>query len=174
MAGPAREQQQNQAQQQDQVQHPDQARWWPHPARARQAAAAVTAAALLAAVWLRFGASPVLPAFGYLAVISAPLAFIDVAVRRLPDALTLPSYPAALLLLGAAALASHGGTRHLIMALAGLAAVWVLFVLQALDLPGRDRLGRREAVRGDRAVPGLVRGPGGAHRADRRATCWRR
>jgi leader peptidase (prepilin peptidase) / N-methyltransferase len=141
MAGPAREQQQHQNHQQDQAQHPDQeqhpdqARWWPHPARARQAAAAATAAALLAAVWLRFGASPVLPAFGYLAVISAPLAFIDVAVRRLPDALTLPSYPAALLLLGAAALVSHGGTRHLIMALAGMAAVWALFVLQALICP---------------------------------------
>jgi leader peptidase (prepilin peptidase)/N-methyltransferase len=135
MAGPAREQQHHPEQQQYQEQHRDQARWWPHPARARQSAAFATAAALLAAVWLRFGASPVLPAFGYLAVISAPLAFIDVAVRRLPDALTLPSYPAALILLGVAALAGHGGTRHLITALAGLAAVWALFVLQALLYP---------------------------------------
>jgi leader peptidase (prepilin peptidase)/N-methyltransferase len=140
MAGPAREQQHHQEQQQYQQQryqeeHRDGGRWWPHPARARQAAAFATAAALLAAVWLRFGASPVLPAFGYLAVISAPLAFIDVAVRRLPDTLTLPSYPAALILLGVAALAGHGGTRHLIMALAGLAAVWALFVLQALIYP---------------------------------------
>ncbi len=123
MAGAAREQQQ------------EPIRWWPHPARAWQAAALVTAAGLLLAMWLRFGASPVLPAFGWLAVISAPLAFIDVAVRRLPDALTLPSYPAALALLGIAAPFSHDGTRHLITALIGMAAAFAFFVLQAFIYP---------------------------------------
>jgi leader peptidase (prepilin peptidase) / N-methyltransferase len=122
MAGPAQEQQ-------------DQVRWWPAPARAWQAAAGATAAALLLAMWLRFGASPVLPAFGYLAVISAPLAFIDVASRRLPDALVLPSYPAALVLLGVAAPVSPDGTRHLITALTGMAAAVAFFVLQALIYP---------------------------------------
>jgi leader peptidase (prepilin peptidase)/N-methyltransferase len=114
---------------------PDQVRWWPHPAWAWQAGALVTAAALLVAMWLRFGASPVLPAFGYLAVISAALASIDVAVRRLPDALTLPSYPAALVLLGVAAPFSHNGTRHLITALIGMAAAFTFFALQAFIYP---------------------------------------
>jgi leader peptidase (prepilin peptidase)/N-methyltransferase len=131
MAGPASEQQQDREQPQDL----GQARYWPDPARPRQAAALATAAVLLMGMWLRFGASPVLPAFGYLAVISAPLAFIDVAVRRLPDALTLPSYPAALILLGAAALATPGGTRHLVTALIGMAAALAFFVLQAFIYP---------------------------------------
>jgi leader peptidase (prepilin peptidase) / N-methyltransferase len=119
----------------DRVHEQEPVRWWPHPAWAWQAAALVTAAALLLAMWLRFGASPVLPAFGYLAVISAALAFIDAAVRRLPDALTLPSYPAALILLGAAAPFSHNGTRHLITALIGMAAAFAFFVLQAFIYP---------------------------------------
>jgi leader peptidase (prepilin peptidase) / N-methyltransferase len=123
MAGPAREHEQ------------EQARWWPQPVWAWQAAALVTAAALLLGMWLRFGASPVLPAFGYLAVAGAALAFIDVAVRRLPDALTLPSYPAGLALLGVAAPFSHDGTRHLVTALTGMAAAFTFFALQAFVYP---------------------------------------
>src|SRR5262249_31685285 len=70
---------------------------------------ALLAAALLAAGWLRFGWSALLPAYCYLALVSIPLAVIDVRSRRLPDRLTLPSYPIALALLGGGAPAPPAG-----------------------------------------------------------------
>jgi len=81
---------------------------------------------------LRFGLSPVLPAFLLLAALAALLAVIDLRWRRLPDPLTLPAYPAAALLLGAGALATPGGTRHFLSALAGMAAAALFFLLLAL------------------------------------------
>jgi prepilin signal peptidase PulO-like enzyme (type II secretory pathway) len=129
------EQQGPQEQQHPLQQRRGQARWWPGPARGWQVAALATAAVLLLGMGLRFGVTPVLPAFGYLAVISAPLAFIDVAVRRLPDALTLPSYPAALVLLAAAAAVTPDGSRHLVTGLIGMAAALAFFVLQVLIYP---------------------------------------
>ena len=84
---------------------------------------------------VRFGPSPALPAFCFLGAIGVALAFIDAAHHRLPDALTLLSYPVALALLGVAALAvPHGGHRFLV-ALIGLAAAWLLFLIQALIYP---------------------------------------
>ena len=50
--------------------------------------------------WL--GASWALPAFWYLAAVGIALALIDLDVRRLPDAIVLPSYPAGLALLALA------------------------------------------------------------------------
>lgn len=47
----------------------------------------------------RFGAAPVLPAFLYLGAVGLALALIDLDHRRLPDALTLPSYVVGALLL---------------------------------------------------------------------------
>jgi leader peptidase (prepilin peptidase)/N-methyltransferase len=85
---------------------------------------------------LRFGLSPVLPAFLLLAALAPVLAVIDLRWRRLPDPLTLPAYPAAALLLAAGALAIPGGARHFLSALAGLAAAWLFFVLIALSHPG--------------------------------------
>ena len=67
--------------------------------------------ALFAVMTLRFGFSPVLPAFWLLAALAVVLAVVDLAHRRLPDQLTLPAYPAAAALLGAAALAIPGGGR---------------------------------------------------------------
>jgi leader peptidase (prepilin peptidase) / N-methyltransferase len=84
---------------------------------------------------LRFGFSPVLPAFWLLAALAVVLAVIDLQLRRLPDLLTLPAYPAAALLLGAAALAVPAGTRHFLSALAGMAAAWLFFLLLALVSP---------------------------------------
>jgi leader peptidase (prepilin peptidase) / N-methyltransferase len=135
MVRPAQEQHHPQEQQHPPQQRRGQARWWPDPAGAWQVAALATAAVLLLGMGLRFGATPVLPAFGYLAVISAPLAFIDVAVRRLPDALTLPSYPAALVLLAAAAAVTPDGSRHLVTGLIGMAAALAFFVLQVFIYP---------------------------------------
>ena len=84
---------------------------------------------------LRFGPGPPLPAFCYLAGIGIPLAVIDTRCRRLPDALTLPSYPVALGLLGLAALLLPGGGRHFLSALVGMAVAWALFLLQVLIYP---------------------------------------
>jgi leader peptidase (prepilin peptidase)/N-methyltransferase len=84
---------------------------------------------------IRFGPSPALPAFCYLTGIGVPLAVIDARCQRLPDALTLPSYPVALALLGFAALLLPGGAGHFRGALAGMALAWGVFLLQVLLYP---------------------------------------
>jgi leader peptidase (prepilin peptidase) / N-methyltransferase len=84
---------------------------------------------------LRFGPGPPLPAFCYLAGIAGPLAVIDTRCQRLPDMLTLPSYPVALALLGLAALLVPGDGRHLLAALLGMALAWAAFLLQVLIYP---------------------------------------
>ena len=101
--------------------------WYP-------AAGLVTAAAWVA-MWLRFGASPELAPFCYLAVVGVALAFVDARYQRLPDLLTLPSYPVAIAALGVSALFLPGGGRHFGDALIGMAAVWLLFLLQVLIYP---------------------------------------
>lgn len=98
-------------------------------------AAAPVTAVVFVIMAVRFGPSPVLPAFCFLSAAGVALAFIDAAHRRLPDALTLLSYPVALLLLGAAALAGPDGGHRFLVALAGLAATWLLFLIQALIYP---------------------------------------
>ena len=74
------------------------------PVSARYPVVEGLTAVLFVVLALRLGADPVLPAYLYLAAVGLALALIDLDVRRLPDALTLPSYPvvAALLALGAA------------------------------------------------------------------------
>ena len=84
---------------------------------------------------LRFGPSPPLPAFCYLAGIGVPLAMIDARTQRLPNALTLPSYPVALVLLGLAAVLLPGGGRDFLSALLGMALAWGVFLLQVLLYP---------------------------------------
>src|SRR6202035_5142069 len=88
-----------------------------------------------AAMALRFGPNPALPAFCYLAGIGVPLAVIDTRCRRLPDSLTLPSYPIALALLGIAALLRPGGGREFLTAVLGLALAWAFFLFQMLIYP---------------------------------------
>lgn len=100
--------------------------WWPP--------ALVTAVAF-AGLWLRLGPSPLVPAFCFLAAVGVPLAFIDASHQRLPDLLTLPAYPAALALLGVAAAFLPAGARHLAYAVAGMAAAWLFFALQAFIYP---------------------------------------
>jgi leader peptidase (prepilin peptidase) / N-methyltransferase len=87
--------------------------------------------ACFAVMALRFGPSPVLPAFLLLAALAPVLTLTDLRWRRLPDPLTLPAYPAAAALLAAGALAIPGGARHFLSALAGLAAAWLFFALLA-------------------------------------------
>ncbi|HEX6857366.1 MAG TPA: A24 family peptidase [Streptosporangiaceae bacterium] len=102
---------------------------------------AFLAAALLAAGVLRFGWSALLPAYCYLALVSVPLAWIDAQSGRLPDRLTLPSYPIALALLGGAALAVPEGGQHYLHALAGLAACAAFYGVLWLISPASIGLG---------------------------------
>lgn len=98
-------------------------------------AAEVLTAALFALIGLRSGASPVLPAFCYLAAISVALAFIDVTHRRLPDLLTLPSYLVAIAALGAATPFVRHGAVHLVHAAIGLACALAFYLTLALVYP---------------------------------------
>jgi leader peptidase (prepilin peptidase)/N-methyltransferase len=92
-------------------------------------------AILFAALALRLGFSPALPAFCYLAAVGVALAIIDIQHQRLPDALTLTSYPVALLLLGLAALVTAHGGRHFVDALIGLAAFAAFYLLLVVIYP---------------------------------------
>jgi leader peptidase (prepilin peptidase)/N-methyltransferase len=98
-------------------------------------AAEILTAVTFALLGLGFGASPVLPAFCFLAVVSVALAFIDVTHWRLPDLLTLPSYPVAAVLLGAATPFVRHGTSHLVHAVIGLACALAFYLILALVYP---------------------------------------
>lgn len=98
-------------------------------------AAGLGTAAVLAVLAARFGPNPVLPAYCCLGVVAVPLAAIDIGYQRLPDALTLPSYAVALVLLAAASVAVPDGGAHLLGAVAGLAVAWLVFAVQALAYP---------------------------------------
>ena len=84
---------------------------------------------LFAVMALRFGLDPVLPAYLYLAAVGLALALIDLDCKRLPDALTLPSYPVAAVLLGVAALAGSDSGDWLRAMLGGAAMYSVYFAL---------------------------------------------
>lgn len=75
------------------------------------------------------GLSWTLPAFLYLAAIAVALSMIDLDVKRLPDAIVLPSYGVALVLLGLAALLDGSWDQLLRGVLAGLALFAFYFVL---------------------------------------------
>jgi leader peptidase (prepilin peptidase)/N-methyltransferase len=76
-------------------------RWWCGGQAAPRRVAVVTALAAVAlgAVAGAVGAEPQLPAYLWLAAVGVTLAVIDIETLRLPDRLTLPSYPVGLVLL---------------------------------------------------------------------------
>ncbi len=102
-----------------------------HPKRRYPVAVLLTLAGC-AAMGLRFGPSPVLPAFCYLAAVAVPLGFIDARHWRLPDVLTLPSYPAAIALLGSAAPFIPNGPVFLMHALIGCGTAVTLYLALSL------------------------------------------
>ncbi|CAA9362441.1 MAG: Leader peptidase (Prepilin peptidase) / N-methyltransferase [uncultured Frankineae bacterium] len=91
-------------------------------------------AGLFAVMALRFGLDPVLPAYLYLAAVGLALAVIDLDCKRLPNALTLPSYPVAAALLALATLlgSDSGG---LVRALLGGAAMYVVYFVLCFAYP---------------------------------------
>jgi leader peptidase (prepilin peptidase)/N-methyltransferase len=91
-------------------------------------------AGLFAGMAAFFGPSAQLPAYLYLMAVGVALALIDLDVQRLPDVLTLPSYPVGVVLLGAASLAHHDGWS-LGRALIGMAALFAFYFTVALVAP---------------------------------------
>jgi hypothetical protein len=97
----------------------------------------------------------VLPAYLYLAAVGSALALIDLDCKRLPDALTLPSYPvAAVLLAGAALLGSDTG--DLLRAVLGGLAMGAVYFGALVRLSGRHGVRRRQAGRRARPLHGLA------------------
>jgi len=94
-------------------------------------------AILFALVGWWLGPSWALPAFLYLAAISVALALIDIDVHRLPDAIVLPSYAAAVVLLALAS-ANPGGTADwgaLLRAVIAGGVLWVVYLVLVLVYP---------------------------------------
>lgn len=88
---------------------------------------------LFAAVTARFGLTPQLPAYLYLAAVGTCLALMDLDARRLPDSIVLPSYVVSVLLLLPAGAAADAGVPA--RALAGMLALLVLFFAIAVAFP---------------------------------------
>jgi len=91
-------------------------------------------AALFAAFGGWFGFSAELPAYLYLAAVGVALAMIDLDVQRLPDVLTLPSYPVGIVLLGAASLAHHSGWS-MARGLLGMVVLFAFYFTVAMIAP---------------------------------------
>lgn len=96
----------------------------------------MVSAAVLAVLATKFAGSIEVLAFACLGAVGVALAFIDTAVQRLPDVLTLPAYPLVLALLTLAALT--GGTFGALgrAVLGGLALAFVYRVLEFLNPAG--------------------------------------
>ena len=110
-------------------------RYFERQVRWARAGVAVTMAVTFAALAWRFAGRAELPAYLYLAAAGSLLAFVDVAVKRLPDLFTLPSYLIGPALLSVALL-TGGRPVRLGHALIGLAVLWALYAVQHLAAPG--------------------------------------
>lgn len=89
---------------------------------------------VFAVMAVRFGFDAVLPAFLYLAAVGVALWMIDLDVKRLPNAIVLPSYiVAAVLLTGASAVTGEWG--DLLRAVLGMAALYGFYFALAFIYP---------------------------------------
>jgi leader peptidase (prepilin peptidase)/N-methyltransferase len=104
------------------------------PISGRYPAVELATAIVFGAFALRLGYDWALPAFLYLAAVGIALAMIDLDTKRLPNALTLPSYVVGIVLLGAAALAS-GEVWAVERALIGMAVLYGFYFLLAFINP---------------------------------------
>ncbi|GLY84384.1 prepilin peptidase [Actinoallomurus iriomotensis] len=110
-------------------------RYFERPVRWARPGVSLTMAVTFGLLAWRLGGRAELPAFLYLAAVGALLASVDVAVKRLPDPYTLPSYLIGPALLGVAVL-TDGRPVRLVHALVGLAVLWALYAVQHLFAPG--------------------------------------
>lgn len=100
----------------------------------RYPAVELLTAGLFAGLAAYFGPIAQLPAYLYLAAVGVALALIDLDVQRLPDVLTLPSYPVGLVLLGAASWVHHDAWSF-VRALIGMAALFAFYFTVAVVAP---------------------------------------
>lgn len=107
-----------------------------------------TTAAVVALLLTKFGGQPAVAAFVYLGVIGVAMSQVDNAVQRLPDRLTLPAYPALIILLAVAAATGDDWTA-LGRAVLGASATWAGYLLLALASGG-------QVGGGDVKVAGLI------------------
>jgi leader peptidase (prepilin peptidase)/N-methyltransferase len=91
-------------------------------------------AAVFVALAARIGPEPELPAYLYLGAVGVALALIDLDVKRLPNAIVLPSYVVGVVLLGGAALVD-GDLWAFLRALLGMAALFGFYLVLALVYP---------------------------------------
>ncbi|GAB3411837.1 prepilin peptidase [Flindersiella endophytica] len=103
---------------------------WPRLRYAAGFAAAVCAGLV---AW-RIGWHPALPAWLFLIAAGVVLAYVDIRVHLLPNAIVLPAYPIVLVLLTIGALAS-GEWGALLRAMICGAALWALFAVAVLIYP---------------------------------------
>jgi leader peptidase (prepilin peptidase)/N-methyltransferase len=104
------------------------------PISARYPLVEVGTAATFAVMALAIGFEPELPAFLYLAAIGVALCLIDIDVKRLPNAIVLPSYVVAAALLGVAA-AVDDAWGDLLRAGLGMVALYGFYFMLALIYP---------------------------------------
>lgn len=109
------------------------------PIATRYPAVELGTALLFAGLALKFGADSVLPAYLYLAAVGVALALIDLDVKRLPDVLTLPSYPVGIALL-AIGIHEHGA-HDFFRALLGMAILFAFYALLWFFYPAGMGLG---------------------------------
>ncbi len=104
------------------------------PISARYPAIELITGGLFVVMALELGFDAALPAYLYLAGVGVALAVIDIDVKRLPNALTYPSYPVGIVLLGAAALFDAGATPF-VRALLGMLVLFAGYFLLAFIYP---------------------------------------
>jgi leader peptidase (prepilin peptidase) / N-methyltransferase len=104
------------------------------PISARYPLVELATAVVFVVLAARIGLEPGLPAFLYLGAIGVALALIDLDVKRLPNAIVLPSYAVAAVLLGAAAVFGHDGGNYPRAGL-GMAALFGFYFVLALVYP---------------------------------------
>ncbi len=104
------------------------------PISPRYPAVEAGTAGLFAGMAASLGPDAALPAFLYLCALAVALALIDIDTHRLPDALTLPAYPASAALL-ALGLVGHHGVATFGRALAGGVAMFGLYAVLRVAYP---------------------------------------
>jgi len=98
-------------------------------------------AAAVGLLFARFGDQPESVMFGFLALVGVALALVDLAVKRLPNRLTLPAYPVLGMLLALTAIIEHesGALRRALLGGLVLGACYlILAVLSGGRLGGGD------------------------------------
>jgi leader peptidase (prepilin peptidase)/N-methyltransferase len=112
---------------------------WFEPVSRRPLPVAAVAVAVVVVIAVTLGWRSDLPAFLFLGVIGTMLSFIDVALKRLPDPLTLPGAAGVAVLLALACL--DVGFGHFLGALYGMAALFAFYAAQWFIAPGQIGLG---------------------------------